>query len=160
MEHSDEIWSRVSGSFYRAVDPRYESTALAGSRAAGRYSHASQPTLYLSSSPEGVEAAIIAHTDSSVAELLLLEFHVEAHDIVDLRDPLVRHAAGVDIADAAAPWQNAVRSGDEPPSWRVRQRLEELGARGLIDPSRKRPGLWHLTLFHWNTPGMPRVELT
>jgi hypothetical protein len=35
--------------------------------------------------------------------------------------------------------------------------LERLGAHGLIDPSRKQPHLWHLTLFDWNNPGAPCV---
>lgn len=29
---------------------------------------------------------------------------------------------------------------------------------GLIDPSRKRPGLWHLTLFDWNRATKPSVR--
>lgn len=32
-------------------------------------------------------------------------------------------------------------------------RLIPDGARGLIDPSRKRPGLCHLVLFGWNRHG-------
>jgi RES domain-containing protein len=84
----DDRTVRVTGRCLRAVDPAHREAALAGSRAAGRYSRAGTPTLYLSSSREGVAAAMIA-----------------------------------------------------------------------IDPSRKRPGLWHLTLFAWNAPGAPRATL-
>lgn len=94
----------VHGTFFRAIDPAYRDFALAGSRSAGRYSRPEQPTLYLGSSPEGVEAAM-------------------------------------------------------PSSWRVRAQLEAVGASGLVDPSRKRPGLWHLVLFRWNEPGAPTVTL-
>ncbi|HET8868092.1 MAG TPA: RES domain-containing protein [Agrococcus sp.] len=155
----DSLTVRVTGSCWRAVDPVHLESALAGSRAAGRYSRAGTPALYLSSSPEGVAAAMIAHADARSARLVVVELDVDASGIVDLRDPVALEAAGVDPADAAAPWQEAVAAGAEPPSWRVRDRLVELGARGLIDPSRKRPGLWHLTLFDWNEPGAPRVEL-
>jgi RES domain-containing protein len=159
VEQIDHVLSRVSGTFYRAVHPAHRDTAIHGSRNAGRYSQPSQPTLYLSASPEGVEAAMIAHTRGRVVDRVVLEFHVEAHDIVDLRDPAARLATGVDLEDAVAPWQNIVATGGEPSSWSVRRQLEDLGASGLIDPSRKRPGLWHLTLFRWNAPGAPRVAL-
>ena len=159
VEQVGDVWSSISGSFYRAVDPSHQDTALLGSRLAGRYSEPSQPTLYLSSSPQGVDAAMIAHTNGRVAEFVLLEFHVEAHNIVDLRDPAVLLAAGIDLEDAVAPWQDIVKAGGEPPSWHVRRRLEALGANGLVDPSRKRPGLWHLTLFRWNSPDTPHVTL-
>ncbi|MBB5640161.1 RES domain-containing protein [Cryobacterium roopkundense] len=123
VEKVGDVWSRISGLFYRAVDPAHQYRALLGSRLAGRYSEPSQPTLYLSSSPQGVDAAMIAHTRGRVAELILLEFHVEAHNIVDLRDPAVLLATGIDLADAVAPWQEIVKAGGEPSSWHVRRRL-------------------------------------
>ena len=159
VEQAGEVWSRVSGSFYRAVNPAYQDAALLGSRLAGRYSEPNQRTLYLSSSPEGVDAAMIAHAQGRVDELVLLKFHVEAHKIVDLRDPAVLLVAGVNLADAVAPWQDIVKNGGEPTSWKVRRRLEGLGATGLIDPSRKRPGRWHFTLFRWNSADAPRMAL-
>ncbi|PZF58148.1 hypothetical protein DEJ23_04395 [Curtobacterium sp. MCSS17_008] len=58
-----------------------------------------------------------------------------------------------------APWQQVVADGGVPTSWLVRDRLVALSAGGLIDPSRKRPGLWHLVLFRWNTDGAPDVQV-
>lgn len=147
---------RVDGVLYRAVDSAYRTSALAGSRLPGRYSAAGQSTLYLSSSPEGVTAAMAAHGDAR-SDLTLLAFDVHAEDIVDLRVPAALTAARVAIEDAVAPWQDVVAAGGVPRSWGVRQRLEDLGAQGLIDPSRTRPGLWHLVLFRWNTEGAARV---
>ena len=149
----------VRGTFHRAVDPRSRRFAIAGSRSAGRYSRADQPTLYLSSSVEGVEAALIAHPGTRSADPVVVELDVVAPRIVDLRDPSARAAAGVDLADATAPWQEVVADGRVPTSWRVRDRLAALGADGLIDPSRKRPGLWHLVLFRWNEADGPRVHV-
>lgn len=138
--------SELRGTFYRAIDPSFREFAIAGSRSAGRYSRAHEPTLYLSSSVDGVEAAMIAHKDARSAALEIVEIEVEA--------------AGIDLADAVAPWQDVVASGGTPPSWAVRDHLLELGTNGLIDPSRKRPGLWHLVLFRWNEAGAPTVRLT
>lgn len=149
----------VRGTFFRAVDPRYASSALDGSRGAGRYNRADQPTLYLSSSREGVDAAMIAHRDSRTPDLEVLQIDVVASGIVDLRDPDALHRYGVDLAAAAAPWQEAASAGQVPSSWLVRDQLEAAGAHGLIDPSRQRPGLWHLVLFQWNDDGPVTVRV-
>lgn len=84
---------------------------------------------------------------------------MEASGIVDLRDAAALQAAGVELADAIAPWQEIVAAGGTPPSWTVRDRLLAAGANGLIDPSRKSPGLWHLVLFRWNETDAPIVRL-
>lgn len=153
----DPLMRTVTGSFFRAIDPAYRDVALAGSRSAGRYSLPGVPTLYLSASPEGVAAAMIAHTDDRTPNLRVLQFEVDAERIVDLRDHEALAAVGIDPADAAADWQKTVTAGGSPSSWRVREALQSLGAHGLIDPSRKQPHLWHLTLFDWNSPGAPSV---
>ncbi|NLS08506.1 RES family NAD+ phosphorylase [Nesterenkonia sp. MY13] len=149
----------LEGTFYRAVDPQYRDYALSGSRNPGRYSRADQPTLYLSSTPDGVEAAMIAHRDQHSAGLTLVEVSVQASGIFDLRDAESRAVAGLRLGDATAEWKQLVAAGIEPSSWRVRRELEERGAQGLVDPSRKAPGLWHLVLFRWNEPGAAQVQL-
>ncbi|MBO9624870.1 MAG: RES domain-containing protein [Microbacterium sp.] len=149
----------MRGTFYRAVDPRFREFAIAGSRAAGRYSRAHEPTLYLSSSVDGVEAAMIAHKDARPADLEIVEIDVEASGIVDLRDAESLATLGIDLADAVAPWQDIAAAGGSPSSWAVRDRLLEAGANGLIDPSRKKPGLWHLVLFRWNEADAPTVRV-
>ncbi|MGY2128978.1 RES family NAD+ phosphorylase [Blastococcus sp. SYSU DS0617] len=154
----DPLARTVSGTFYRAVDPAHRAAALAGSRSAGRYSPADVPTLYLSASREGVAAAMIAHSGARSTALDVPAFAVAADRIVDLRAHEALRSVGIDPADAAADWQDTVAAGGCPPSWRVRQALERRGAHGLIDPSRRRPDLWHLVLFTWNRPGAPSVR--
>lgn len=151
---SGRCFSAVKGTFYRAVDPLYVDTALRGSRQPGRYSSPEAPALYLSSSPEGLEAAMIAHRSSRATTLQVVEVDVDSDRVLDLRDEEACSAAGVALADAVAPWQDAVAAGAEPRPWTVRRRLDELGAYGLIDPSRQSPGLWHLALFRWNSEGI------
>lgn len=148
----------VKGILFRAVAPEYHANALAGSRGAGRYAAPDQPTLYLSASRRGVDAAMVAHGGLAGGTRAVLAFHVEAQAIFDLRDEAalakVRAAAG----EPFGAWQQQAAAGLEPPSWRVRDWIEAQGAEGLIDPSRQVPGLWHLVLFRWNVPGAPRVE--
>ncbi|WP_420714750.1 RES domain-containing protein [Roseateles sp. SL47] len=62
-------------------------------------------------------------------------------------------------APAPTPWQDIANTGGTPRSWTVRDRLMAAGAHGLIDPSRQRPGLWHLVLFRWNEAGGARVRV-
>ena len=158
VTQDDPVMRKVTGTFFRAVDPAYRDAALEGSRAAGRYSPPNVPTLYLSSSRDGVAAAMIAHSNERTPELEVLQFDVEADRIIDLRDHEALKSIGIDPADAAADWQKVVAGGGSPSSWKVRETLERVGASGLIDPSRKRPHLWHLTLFTWNVDGAPVVR--
>ncbi|WP_456285513.1 RES family NAD+ phosphorylase [Microbacterium sp. JZ70] len=148
----------VRGIFYRAIDRRFRAAALAGSRAPGRYSRSHQPTLYLSATREGVEAAMIAHRGARAAQLDIVAVEVTASRIADLRNTSAMESLGIDPSDATAPWQEKVEVGETPPSWHVRDRLVSAGAQGLIDPSRKRPPLWHLVLFRWNVPDGPSVQ--
>lgn len=149
----------VFGVFYRAVAASALPDVLSGSVRAGRYSRIDQPTLYLSASPEGVAASMLKYRAGQTEPQMLAAIAVRDASVVDLRDIEFCRAAGIDPADAAADWETIAAAGGVPPSWRVRQRAVELGASGLIDPSRKAPGLWHLTLFRWNAPGAPFVEL-
>ena len=146
----------VTGIFFRATSAERIDQALAGSRRAGRFSRSDQPTLYLSSSLDGVDAAMRAHGGLGQSHVVVT-VEVDSTDILDLRDAAAVRAAGLDTADAAALWQDSVSRGETPRSWRFRDAAEFRGARGLIDPSRQEPGLWHLVLFAWDTPGEAQV---
>lgn len=149
----------VSGTFYRAVAASALGDVLSGSVRSGRYSRIDQPTLYMSASPEGVTASMLKYRSGQTEPQMLAAIAVRDALVVDLRDIERCRAAGIEPDDAAADWETIAAAGGMPPFWKVRQRAAELGASGLIDPSRKAPGLWHLALFRWNTPGAPLVEL-
>ena len=155
LQHAGDLRWRVDGLFHRAVDPAHRASALAGSRSPGRYSRPDQPTLYLSSSPEGVAAAMVAHR-AARGDLVVVTFEVHAEGIIDLRETAALHQAGVDPADAAAPWQDVVAAGGTPRSWGVRQRLEDLGAHGRSTPRAPAPGCGT-----WcSSPGTPPAPRT
>ena len=146
----------IEGTFYREVDREKWAQALAGSRGPGRYSREGQPTLYLSASRAGVEAAMQAHRAGKPAGTVLA-FDVRAHGVFDLRLPEALSTVRREAGDPLSDWQTALARGDVPGSWRARDWIEATGAKGLIDPSRRAPGLWHLVLFRWNSPGAATV---
>ncbi|PWQ93416.1 hypothetical protein [Leucothrix arctica] len=55
--------------------------------------------------------------------------------------------------------QAAIAKDDEPTSWEVSDLLRTHQEIGLIDPSRKDPKAWHVTLFRWNESGAPIISL-
>ena len=84
---------------------------------------------------------------------------IDVEASVDLRDVSAVKAVGIDLEDALAPRQRIAEGGGTPRSWTVRDRPIEVGANGLIDPSRKSPSLWHLVLFRWNVADAPNARL-
>lgn len=153
------LFNEVRGVFYRTIDPAYRSSVIAGSRYPGRYSSIDQPTLYLSSTHAGMEAAIRVHKANRSQEQDVVEIEVDADRIFDLRDDEACAKAGINLSDAISPWQPLVAKGDRPKSWNVREQVIELGGVGLIDPSRQVSGLWHLVLFDWNRENAPIVTV-
>ncbi|PCJ90345.1 MAG: hypothetical protein COA52_10365 [Hyphomicrobiales bacterium] len=147
----------LKGRFYRSIDANYVAQVLDGSIQPGRYSAQDQKTLYLSPTKQGVEAAMLSHTHAHTPQRTMVELGVVASHIFDLRDTKACRLAGINVDDVSSPWQEAVGRGETPPSWHVANQLRKMGAHGLIDPSRKAPGLWHLVLFEWNVPERPLV---
>jgi len=94
---------------------------------------------------------MMAHAADRAASLQVVEIAVDSDRILDLRDEEARRFAEIDRRDATAPWQDLVARGRSPTSGRVRDRVLATAAVGLIDPSRKAPGAWHLVVFAWNS---------
>lgn len=105
-----------------------------------------------------MRAATIAHNDARPGSLDIVAIDVEASGIVDLLDVRALEAVGIDVEASGIAVRPSPRPG-APRSWMVRDRLIEVGANGLIDPSRKSPGHWHLVLFRWNMAEAPSVRL-
>ena len=141
---------------WRAVLVGQERTALDGTTRAGRYNRPGVRTLYMSSSPEGVAAAMARYRDVPRS---LLGLRVAANRLVDLRNATACAALGIDPARGKVDWIAALDRNEAPPSWAVADRARALGAAGLIDPSRRAPGAWHLVLFRWNEPGEAAVSI-
>lgn len=127
---------------------------LDGTERPGRYNRPGERTLYASGSRAGVRAAVARYGDAPRA---LMRLEIAAERLLDLRDTADRAALGIAALAAVGDWQAALARGEEPPSWHIADQARAIGAAGLIDPSRRAPGEWHLVLFGWNRPGLPRV---
>ena len=149
----------VRGRVYRAVFAKDRDAVLAGSDRPGRFTPPGHRTLYTSATALGTRVALRPYTRPDDAERVVVALTVEADRICDLRDREACRALGFDAAEAALPWRDWLARGAEPPSWAIVRMLLSQGVRGVIDPSRGQPGLFHLALFAWNAPGCPRVTI-
>ncbi|MGI9506064.1 MAG: RES family NAD+ phosphorylase [Geminicoccaceae bacterium] len=148
--------TEIGGTFVKiawANDPDIHLRRGLPDRPAARFNRVGQDALYLSPDEESARVAIGQYVAVGDAQRVLLTYEVEPCSLMDLRDPKLS-----DIYELARkPWRHAVRTGRAPSSWHAADRVRGDGHVGLIDPSRRRPGLWHITLFRWNEPGAPNV---
>ena len=146
----------IDGPCWRAVPAGTDGAVLAGTIQPGRWNRPGERTLYMSGSPAGVIAAMTRYGEGPRT---IVPLTVSANRLVDLRDPA--HLAAMAFAPemAATDWRAALASGGVPPSWPISDFIRGSGAVGLIDPSRRLPGAWHLVLFRWNVPGAPVVTI-
>lgn len=76
-----------------------------------------------------------SHSENRSNNLVVVEVSVVVDKILDLRNTDAVLAAGFELNDAIAPWQEIVNNGGTPSSWNVRNRLESLGIKGLFSKS-------------------------
>ena len=149
--------TEVGGNFVRITFADTEEIALRRGlphRPAGRFNRPGQDALYLSPDALSASVALGGYAKPYDPPRVLVRYTVECCVLLDLRDP--RSAALHERA--RQPWRSALDHGEEPASWAAADVVRASGAAGLIDPSRRRPGLWHVTLFRWNEPGAPNVR--
>lgn len=123
-------------------------------RPPARFNRVGQDALYLSPNAESAKVAIGQDVREDDPPRVLLNFEVQKCALFDLRS--VEAAAIYQLA--RRPWRSLVASGNQPSSWIAADELRRKGHVGLIDPSRRRPGLWHIALFRWNDEGAPKVR--
>jgi RES domain-containing protein len=158
----NERLTAVSGRFFRAVDGRDKDWLCETPRARpARFHRAGERAFYASPSPDAAAIAIGGVVREGDHPRVVLAFDVTSAYLLDLREAASCAHFGVSYEDAAALWEPALEAGADPPSWAVADKLRAQGVHGLIDPSRRAPGigLWHITLFRWNEPGAPQVAL-
>ncbi|MEP2707172.1 MAG: RES family NAD+ phosphorylase [Roseibium sp.] len=123
------------------------------SRPAARFNRQGQDALYLSPDEQSARVAIGQYIKETDHNRVLLTYRISKFKLFDLRDP-----ANSRVYDQARqPWLQPLADGETPASWNASDQIRDMGYDGLIDPSRRRPGLWHITLFHWNEPGTPNI---
>lgn len=125
-------------------------------RPPARFNRMGQDAIYLSPDETSARVAIGQYVKAGDPPRVLIPFEVERCRLFDLRHP----DAASTYALAGKPWLRTLAEGGTPLSWQAANQLRDQGHPGLIDPSRRQPGLWHITLFRWNEPGAPRVIAT
>jgi RES domain-containing protein len=151
------VLSEVSGVFVKIAFATAADVVLARGvpdRPAARFNKVGQDALYLSPDEESAKVAIGEYVKADDPPRVLLRFDVERCSLFDLRHPSAANVYEL----ARQGWRRALANSVEPASWGAADDIRRSGHVGLIDPSRRRPGLWHITLLRWNEPGAPRVR--
>ncbi|MBL4740893.1 MAG: RES family NAD+ phosphorylase [Sneathiella sp.] len=123
-------------------------------RPAARFNRPGQDALYLSPDEKSARVAIGEYVRADDPPRVLIHYEIERCNLLDLRHP---EAASI-YEQARQSWQDVLAKGGEPSSWDAADYIRRSGHVGLIDPSRQRPGLWHITLLRWNEIGAPSVR--
>lgn len=151
--------AHVSGRFWRSVFAVDADRVLEGARSPeGRFHHDGQVVLYLSPSPEFSRIGINAYLRPGDAPRVIVPLEVRGADLVDLRDPAVQGALGLNGTEAGTLWQPERAAGRPATSWIASDAARASGADGIIYAARSDPARWHIVLFRWNVPDGPQVE--
>lgn len=149
----------LAGRFWRAGFIAHEADLLTPARAPeGRWHHGGQRALYLSGSPEGCQVALKVYLRESDGARAIYPLEVRADRVIDLRCAETRASLGTSLDEMHAFWADLLTQGRHSPTWSLGDRLRDMGAEGILTPSRSRPDLTHLTLFSWNAPQGPSVR--
>lgn len=145
---------RFVGTAYRGHNPKWAFAPTSGQGAAihgGRFNPRGVPALYLATGPEGAFFEATHGLPYKFKPLTLCSYDVDCDDIVDLTTDKARAAAGVTLAEMAAPWAWDLSEGRVPASWNIHQRLHGRAA-GLLVPSfaaNAGPEMTNLVLWDW-----------
>lgn len=123
-------------------------------RPPARFNRKGQDALYLSPDLESAKVAVGQDVQPGDPPRFYLTFQLQTCALFDLRTAEASRL----YERARQPWRARLAAGFEPSSWNVADQLRREGHIGLIDPSRRRHGLWHVTLFRWNEEGAPSVH--
>lgn len=148
----------VTGRFWRMLSPRWAFDPLSGAgaaRAGGRWNAHGQVALYLS---DNHATAIAEYQQDLPRPGTLTAYDVEAQHILDLADPTVCQAVGVDERFLRQPWKH-IRDvmRQQPSCWDFAAAVAMRGWHGLRVPSVQAPGT-NLVLWRWNDTDAPVVQ--
>ena len=148
----------IGGEFVRLSLPDQVDLALkypSPERPAARFNRLGERALYLSPDELSARVAIGEYVREDDPSRVLVTYKVAPCTVLDLRHPDAAYL----YMSAREPWQSALSRGEAPSSWAAADAIRAMPEiSGLIDPSRRRPGLWHVTLFRWNEQSAPTVQ--
>jgi len=154
---------RFAGRAWRAHDPKWSFSPLAGAGAAqtgGRFNRKGQAALYLALDLATAVAEAAQGFGQRIPPLTLCEYDVDCEEIAGLSDEATRAPLGVTAGDIACAWLTFQLAGKRAPSQLVAQRLKAEGYAGLLAPSFA-PGAsgTNLVLWAWGPAAPHKVEV-
>lgn len=156
---------RFVATCYRAHDPRWAFKPISGDGAAirgARFNPRGVPALYLALTVMTAVKEANQGFAYRVDPCVLCSYDVDSEDIIDLRAPADRDAAGIDLDEMACAWMGFLANGERPPSWAIHDRLNGQGAAGILVPSFA-PGAddddQNLVLWRWGEDLPHRVAV-
>ena len=156
---------RFTGRCFRAHDPAWSFTPIAGSGASitgGRFNRKGEPTLYLSLDVMTAFTEVTQGFTHRLQPLTMCEYDVDCEDIADLRGDEARAAAKVDRNQLGCAWLDFLLAGKQAPSCLISDRLKAAGYCGILVPSfavGATDANLNLVLWRWG-PDLPhRVDV-
>lgn len=151
----------LAGRFFRIIFERDLDRVLDGVRSPeGRFHHDGERSIYMSPSPQAAAVAVDIYLKPGDPPRLVVPLRVCDAKILDFRTPETEQALGLAWRETAVPWAQQRAAGLPATSWRASDAARDIGADGMIYPSRTLPSRWwHLVLFRWNVPDGPQLKI-
>lgn len=147
---------RMKTVVYRAHNPRWAFDPISGEgakRHGGRFNPVTVPALYLSLTYKTAILEAMQGFIQKIKPLTIIAYDVDTGPIADLSTAENCVLNGIEPADLGCAWLALHAMGEQVPSWRVAQKLQDKGFVGLITPSFA-PGSAqedrNLVLFEWS----------
>jgi len=157
--------TRYQGLAFRAHDPGWAHAPESGEgarRHGGRFNPRGVQALYLSLRYEVAWAEAQQGFPFKPQPLTLCAYEVDCQRIVDLRQPSVRRAVGIDQAALACGWEDLLGRSITPPTHALAGRLIEAGIAGILVTSFAPAApaeATNLVLWKWGPNRPHRVRL-
>lgn len=144
---------------WRAFVPRWAHLPLSGEGAArfgGRWNPVDAPTIYaafeLSTAWAEYNQSFVQHP------ALIAKLALTGARLADLTRADVLAELDVPVDIHRCEWRDMADRGEEPPTYRLRERLLKDGWHGIVYPSFMSPGGSCAALWRWNEEDAPRLE--
>lgn len=127
-----------AGTVFRAHHPRWAYAPTSGEGAArfgGRFNRPGRQALYTSLDPTTAWMEAQQGFPFKAQPMTLVAYRIDCAAVIDLTDPAVTAALGMEPATLACPWEDLAARGQVPPTWDLAEDLIAGGCQGALVPS-------------------------
>jgi RES domain-containing protein len=149
---------RFQGLVYRAHNPRWSFEPASGEGArlhGGRFNPKGMAALYTSLRVETAWLEAQQGFAFKAQPMTMCAYEVDCADMLDLTEPDICQAHGVDPGDLGCAWEDLATRRQKVPSWALAERLQKDGIAGVKVQSfafRARPDDINLVFWRWTKP--------